>query len=169
MCDVVFFWQYRVSRRGSVSSRSWPLASWVPTAAEDPATTAPAGELVLRRGRGFTVFTYLKGNRFKMLTHRNTHMHELRCQKSDPLITVWWTHTYEGLAGTQCWGQLQPWGTVCPYTAAVTHHHLFCVTSQWHNRAQSRVQPAWPLSHTRGLHTHWITPSGMTGWTETVL
>ena len=40
--------QYRVSGGGSVSSRSWPLVSWVPTAAKDPAAAAPAGELVLR-------------------------------------------------------------------------------------------------------------------------
>lgn len=45
--------QYRVSRQGSVSSRSWPPASWVPTAAEDPTATIPVGEHVLRRESGF--------------------------------------------------------------------------------------------------------------------
>lgn len=30
------------------------------------------------------LFTYLKGNQFKMLTHRNTHMHEISCQKNGP-------------------------------------------------------------------------------------
>lgn len=46
----ICFLLYLVSRMGSVWGRSWPRASWLPTAWEDPTITPLRGELALRRG-----------------------------------------------------------------------------------------------------------------------
>lgn len=51
-CVGMFVLLYLVSRTGSVWGRSWPRASWLPTAEGDPTTAAPEGELALRTDEG---------------------------------------------------------------------------------------------------------------------